>query len=184
MSIQIYKPNKSNSGCGFSFSVGVDRNSQEPVLFLSGILQHSWDPKNNRGTFIGSKDDPNKNITVKFNEFECGSIISCLRNRHEWNTFHQSNDTKTTIKLSPWDKEDSVKYYDPSSKDFKTKKQIIPAFGLSVSRSKGNTFKMPLEPGEVECIIVLLENLLSKIYMNRLDKLNKSQNSYTEPFDD
>ena len=45
MSVQIYKPNKSNSGCGFSFSMGYDKNNKEPVVFVSAILQHSWDSR-------------------------------------------------------------------------------------------------------------------------------------------
>lgn len=184
MSIQIYKPNKSNSGCGFSFTMGHDKNSKEPVVFISAILQHSWDAKNHRGTFMGSKDDPQKNISVKLNEFECGAIISSIKSRHEWNTFHQTTDTKTTIKFSPWDKESSIKQYDPQSKEYTTKKQIVPAFGLSISRSKGNTFKMPLEPGELECLSNFLNVVLTRIYDYRINKITQNSSNDIEPFDD
>ena len=39
MSLQIYKPNKSNNGFAFSFSMGDDRKSGEPVLYVSAIAQ-------------------------------------------------------------------------------------------------------------------------------------------------
>ena len=72
MSIQIYKPNKSNTGFAFNFSMGVDKRSLEPVLFVSAIAQHSWDSKKRIGSFSESKNNPEKNINLKFNEFECG----------------------------------------------------------------------------------------------------------------
>lgn len=184
MSVQIYKPNKNNSGCGFSFSMGYDKNNKEPIVFVSAILQYSWDSKSSRGTFMGNKEDAEKNITVKLNEFECGSIISAIKSRHEWNTFHQTSDTKTTIKFSPWDKEASIKSYDSKTKEYKTKKQIVPAFGLSISRANGNTFKMPLEPGELECLSSFLDLVLQKIYSHRINKITQSFNEDIEPFDD
>lgn len=183
MSLQIYKPNKNNNGCGFSFSCGQDKNSKETFVFISAILQHSWDEKNKRGTFIGSKDDPSKNITIKLNEFECGAILSAIKNRHEWNTFHKTSDSQTSIKFSPWDKKENIKTYDPSTKDFKTKSQTVPAFGLNISRPKGNSFKVPLEPGELECISSFLNTVLDSIYKKRISKL-LNNHSYTEPFDD
>ena len=33
MSLQIYKPNKSNTGSAFSFSMGYDKKTNEPTLF-------------------------------------------------------------------------------------------------------------------------------------------------------
>ncbi len=78
MSIQIYKPNKNNTGFGFSFSAGVDKKTNEPVLFVNAISQYSWN--NGSGTFQGNSNNPDKTITVKFNEFECGAIINSIKN--------------------------------------------------------------------------------------------------------
>ena len=105
---------------------------------------------------MGSKDDPNKNITVKLNEFECGSIISAIKSRHEWNTFHQTSDTKTTIKFSPWDKEASIKTYDPKTKEYKSKKQIVPAFGLSISGPVGIHLKCHSNPESLNAYLLFL----------------------------
>lgn len=175
MSIQIYKPNKNNSGFGFSFSVGNDKKSGEPVLFVNGIAQYSWN--NGSGTFQGNSNNPEKTVTVKFNEFECGAIINSMKNRYEWSTFHKSATNQTTIKLTPWDKQSKIKTYNAKTKEFQETQQTIPAFGFTISKSGGTTFKLSLEPGEAECISSFLQMLLLKIYNHRFKK------SYTEPFD-
>ena len=89
MSIQIYKPNKSNNGFAFNFSIGINKKNKEPVLYVSAIAQHSWDEKKRLGSFTENKDDPEKNINLKFNEFECGGIINAIERRYEYSTFHQ-----------------------------------------------------------------------------------------------
>ena len=74
MSISLYKPNSKNAGCAFNFKIGVNRN-KEPVVYVSAIQQYSWDDKKKSGNFSGNKDDPEKNINLKFSEFEIGGII-------------------------------------------------------------------------------------------------------------
>ena len=98
MSLTLYKPNSKNSGCAFSFRIGVNKK-YEPTLYVSAIQQFSWDASKRSGSFSGNRDNPDKNINIKFNEFECGAIISCIKNRFEYNTFHKFEDNKTTIKF-------------------------------------------------------------------------------------
>ncbi len=173
MNIQIYKPNKSNTGFGFSFSAGDDKKSGEPVLFVNGIAQYSWN--NGSGTFQGNSNNPEKTITVKFNEFECGSIINCLEKRYEWSTYHKSGENNTSIKFTPWDKVATTKSYNSQKKEYEESKQTIPAFGMTISKSGGNTFKLSLEPGECECLISFLRYLIQKIYQHRYNKSNKTK---------
>ena len=170
MSLQIYKPNKSNKGFAFSFSMGDDRKSGEPVLYMSAIAQHSWDDQKRLGSFIENKEIPEKNISLKFNEFECGAIINCLKNRFEYNTFHKFEDNKTTIKFSPWDKSSKVQKFNPAKKSYEENTQILPAFGITVTKNGNHTFKLPLEPGEVECLGVLISTILQHIYSHRINK--------------
>jgi hypothetical protein len=170
MSLQLYKPNKYNTGFGFSFSMGVDKNSGEPILFVSAIMQHSWDDKARRGTFLANKEDPEKNITLKFNEFECGSIINAVKNRFSYDTFHKFDDNKTTIKFTPWDKQVKVSKFDASTKTYKEEMQTLPAFGLTIIKNGGSTFKCSLEPGEAECLSNFLQVILSKTYEHRIKK--------------
>lgn len=177
MSISLYKPNKSNNGFAFSFSQGFDKKSQEPVLYVRAIAQHSWDEKRRIGGFSENKDNPEKNISLKFNEFECGSIISCLSGRHIYEAFHKFEDNQTIIRFTPWDKKSKVKKIDPKTKEFKESYQILPAFGVSVTRNGNQTFKISLEPGEAECLKSFISNLLTNIYSHRIDSRQKSYNA-------
>jgi hypothetical protein len=162
MSIQIYKPNKNNSGFAFSFYMGENFKDKTPILFMNAIAQHSWDASRRIGSFSANKGDPEKNISIKFNEFECGSIVSAVRNRFEWSTYHAFEENKTQIKLSPWDKKVKVSKLNSSTKEYYEENITVPAFGLSVVRNGNQTFKIPLEPGEVECLRVLCETVISK----------------------
>tara|TARA_R110002110_G_scaffold299540_1_gene513782 strand:+ start:976 stop:1530 length:555 start_codon:yes stop_codon:yes gene_type:complete len=170
MSLQIYKPNKNNTGFAFSFSMGEDRKSGEPVLYVSAIAQYAWDDKKRLGSFIENKEKPEKNLSLKFNEFECGAIISCIKNRFEYNTFHKFEDNKTTIKFSPWDKSDKIQKFNPSTKKYDSSSQTVPAFGLSITKNGSTTFKLPLEPGEAECLSRFIDTILSRLYHFRMQK--------------
>ena len=162
MSIQIYKPNKSNSGFAFSFYIGENYKDKSPILFLNAIAQHSWDSTKKVGSFSGSKEDPEKNISIKFNEFECGSIVSSIKNRYEWNTFHAFEDNKTQIKLTPWDKPVKITKMNMKTKTPYDETIKIPAFGLSIIRNGNQTFKISLEPGEAECLMALCKILIKQ----------------------
>jgi hypothetical protein len=170
MSLQIYKPNKSNTGFAFSFSMGTDRKSAEPVLYVSAIAQHSWDEHKRLGSFIENREIPEKNISLKFNEFECGAIVNCLGNRFDYNTFHKFEDNKTTIKFSPWDKIAKIQKFNPTKKTYEESTQILPAFGITLTKNGNQTFKIPLEPGEVECLKVLIKTILGHLYNHRIKK--------------
>lgn len=177
MSISIYKPNSKNTGCAFSFRYGVQKNG-EPCLFVNSIKQYSWDETKKTGNFSANSDDPSKNLSIKFNEFECGSIISSLKNRYEYNTFHNYEDNKTTIKFSPWDKQIKISSLNQSTKKFEEKMQTIPAFGISITRNGTDTFKIPLEPGEIEVIYLFIESIINRTISfrikNQIDNLKKA----------
>ena len=170
MSIQIYKPNKSNTGSAFSFSMGYDKKTNEPTLFVSAIMQHSWDDSKKRGSFIANKDIPEKTATLKFNEFECGSIINSIKNRFTYETFHKFENNKTVIKFTPWDKQSKISKYDASSKTYKETTETIPAFGMTIIKNGNLTFKISIEPGEAECLSSFLETVLGRIYKHRITR--------------
>lgn len=180
MSISIYKPNSKNTGCAFSFRYGVQKTG-EPCLFVNSIKQHSWDDSTKTGNFSANSDEPSKNLSIKFSEFECGSIISCLKNRYDYNTFHNYEDNKTTIKFSPWDKQIKVSSLNHKTKKIEESLQTIPAFGISITRNGSDTFKIPLEPGEVEVISEFIRSIINKIINFRikkqLDNINSLKNS-------
>ena len=138
MNLSLYKPNSKNSGCACNFSVGKSPNGS-PSFYVSAIQQHSWNDKTKKASFSQNKDNPEKNINVKFNEWEIGSIISAFNHRYEYSSYHTFNDNSTSIKFTPWDKQ--------------TKQgNTIPAFGMVLTRNGNQTFRIPLEPGETETL--------------------------------
>ena len=137
---------------------------------MRSIQQHSWDSNKKIGNFSSNRDDPSKNLSLKFNEFECGSLLSAFRHRHEFNTFHTYEENKTTIRVAPWDKKVKVSSLNPKTKKIEEREQTVPAFGISVTRNGSDTFKTSLEPGEVEAVTMFIKTILSKIYSYRIQK--------------
>jgi len=161
MSIQIYKPNSKNAGSAFTFSSSLDKNSSEPVFYISAIAQYSWNEDKKTGSFSGNSKNPEKTINVKITPFEAGEFISAFNDRRDYNTFHSYGGSNTTIKFSPWDKNSKISKYNPSSKSFEDQPIVLPCFGVTLSKGKSNSIKIALEPGEVEVIKILLQNFLS-----------------------
>jgi hypothetical protein len=180
MSIQIYKPNSKNAGAAFTFALSKGSNGTAPSLYISAISQFSWDEGKKIGTFGGNAKNPEKTVNVKINELECGEIISAFRDRRDFTTFHSYEGSSTTIKLSPWDKPSKISKYDPSSKSFKDEKIIIPAFGITISKGKGNSFKIAIEPGEIEVLSSLLSIFINESLKFKINKHN-SYSSKSSP---
>lgn len=169
MSISIYKPNSKNTGSGFSFQIGTSSKNYEPALFIKSILQHSWDSNKKQGSFKGNLDNPDKNITVKFSEYEVGHIIHAMRTRSTYTTFHSYESDKTNIKFMPWDKKakKSVKGADGQWEDQWIE---VPAFSVSFVRNGNQNFVIGLEPGETETVIEFLRFYLKNLFSHRFDK--------------
>lgn len=169
MSLSIYKPNSSNTGAGFSFQIGLDGKTRETVLYIKAILQHSWDSQKKQGYFKDNLENPDKNIVLKFNEFEIGHIIHALRTRNEYNTFHSFGDDKTSIRFTPWDKIVQKKQKTASG-SWEDAKVTIPAFGINFTRNGNQVFKIGLEPGESESVMELCRYILQRLYQQRVEK--------------
>lgn len=167
MSISLYKPNSKNAGCAFNFKIGVNRN-KEPVVYVSAIQQYSWDDKKKTGNFSGNKDNPEKNINLKFSEFEIGGIISSFNRRYEYSAFHSYEDNKTSIKFVPWDKQ--VKGQSGTT--------TVPAFGITFTRNGNQSFRVPLEPGEVENLDQFFKFYLKELYSHRRREEIKNLQKY------
>jgi len=153
MNLSLYKPNSKNTGCAFNFSIGLGSKGL-PALYVSAIQQHSWDDKTKTANFSQNREDSSKNINIKFNEWEVGGIISSFKNRHEYSTYHTFEENSTSIKFTPWDK--TVKIKDGS--------QVVPAFGLVLTRNGNQTFRLPLEPGETETLRGLFDFYLNELF--------------------
>jgi len=168
MNLQIYKPNAKNTGSAFNFS--IDTRNEKPVFYVNAILQHSWNSTTKTGSFSGNKDNPDKKLAIKLNEFELGEILSTLNTRIPWSGFHDFNDNKTSIGLTPWDKPKKVKDKNGNYHEFKS-----PAFGFTVTRNGSQTFRISLEPGEVEVLKRLIATFFD-LFLASTSKANNNKN--------
>ena len=84
-------------------------------------------------------------------------MLSAFANRNEYSTFHSFEENKTSIKFTPWDKQ--VKVQD--------KTITVPAFGAVFTRNGNQTFRIPLEPGEVQALTEFLRFYLNELYKHR-----------------
>jgi hypothetical protein len=175
MNLSLYKPNSKNSGCAFNFSVGLGKKGL-PALYTSAILQYSWDPKSKTANFSNNREDSDKNINVKFNEWEVGAIISAFDNRYEYSTYHTFDENSTSIKFTPWDKQQKTK----------DGQQTVPAFGIVFTRNGNQVFRLPLEPGEVETLKCLLKRFLNELFTASQEKYKQAskQKARTSPPDE
>lgn len=190
MSISLYKPNSKNTGCGFSFQSGIDKKTKQTTLYVKAIKQHSWDSNKKQGYFAQNSKNPDKNIAIKFNEFECGEIINAIKNRKEYSTFHSFGEDKTVIKFSPWDKKSKKSFKNPDTDQWEEKWITVEAFSFSFTRNGNQLFGIGIEPGEAQCILEFMRFILKTIYKERhqseIAKINysdKSKNEEPEPED-
>jgi hypothetical protein len=170
MSLSLYKPNAKNAGCGFSFQPGLDAKTRDPSFYIKAIKQHSWDASKKRGYFQGNVGKTDKNIIVKFNEYELGSLIYAFKTRTEYNTFHTFKDDKTIIKLAPWDKKAKKSVKNEQTGQWEDKWFVVDAFSLSLTRNGNQQFGIGVEPGEAEVISELMRFSLHNLFNVRLNK--------------
>ena len=170
MSLSLYKPNAKNAGCGFSFQPGLDAKTRDPSFYVKAIKQHSWDASKKRGYFQGNVGKTDKNIIVKFNEYELGSLIYAFKTRTEYNTFHTFKDDKTIIKLAPWDKKAKKSVKNEETGQWEDKWFVVDAFSLSLTRNGNQQFGIGVEPGEAEVISELMRFSLHNLFNVRLNK--------------
>ena len=170
MSLSLYKPNSKNTGCGFSFQAGLDAKTRDPSFYIKSIKQHTWDNDKKRGYFQENVGDPDKNIIVKFNEFELGSFIHAFRTRGEYNTFHTFNNDKTIIKLAPWDKKTKKSVKNEETGNWEDQWATVKAFSLSLTRNGNQKFGIGIDPGEAEVISQLMKFSLHNLFNVRLNK--------------
>lgn len=185
MSLSIYKPNSKNTGSGFSFQLGLNPKNNESVLYIKSIKQHSWDSNKKQGYFQENVGNPDKNITVKFNEFEIGNMIYAISTSTEYSTFHSYQEDKTSIKLGPWDKKAKKSIKNPDTGEWEEVWEKVKAYSLSFTRNGNQNFSIGLEAGEAVAVNEFFRFCLQRIYQDRTDKQLaeiRSKSSNKAPF--
>lgn len=96
--IQLYHPNKSNTGSAASFWF----SERDNVVYATILKQSGWDDKSRNGTFKASMADPLKKTNIKFSFVEvCGILDSIERNR-SFSSYHDNEDFSKSIKFEPY----------------------------------------------------------------------------------
>lgn len=155
--IQIYKPNPSNTGCAFSFSLGQNKQG-EPCVYLNGVKQASWNPQTKKGSFSENAKDPEKSVALKFNEFELGGFIQAIENYSEYKTFHTFEQNQTSISFKPYAKKDGSK-----------------AFSFGITRNSTLKFGVGIELSEAVVLREFLKFCLQEIFLFRQAQRNNAQ---------
>lgn len=156
MIIQYYKPNSNNTGCAFGFQLGSSNKSKEPTLFMTAIQQFSWNEKTKNGSFSENFKNPEKSISLKFNENEIGGFIYAIEQYVDFSTFHTYEENKTSISFKPY-----------------TKKNGQKAFSFSVVRNSANKFGIGLEMSEAYSLLQFFKFTLNQIYSSRISSNEK-----------
>lgn len=185
MSLSLYKPNPKNTGCGFSFQLGINNKNHESTLYVKSIKQHSWNEAKKQGYFQENIGNPDKNITIKFNEYEIGNLIYAVSTRQEYSTFHSFKEDKTSIKLTPWDKKAKRSLKNKETGEWEEQWVTIKAYSFSLTRNGNQNFSIALEPGEAVAINEFLRFCLQRIYTERTDKqLAEIKSKFSKPTSD
>lgn len=146
-----YKPNAKVSGALFNLHLSEKRD----CVYLSSLLQASWNDETKKGSFSANREDKDKNLSCKFNLDELGGMLHALNTMGTWEQFHNFNDNKTKFKLAVWDRSSMNK---PN------------AMGFSVIRNGAAKFSMSYEPGEIECLKIFLTEAIKEIMWNKNQK--------------
>ncbi|MDB4761422.1 hypothetical protein OAG04_00260 [bacterium] len=180
MKFTLYKPNAKNTGSAFTFDATKD-NSGKPVLFVSMIQQYSWDDQKKTGSFKQNAKNPDKSTTIKLTEVEAGEFISSFKTRIPFIGFHKTQEKTTVIKLTPWDKNRTIKNKNVQG-EWTEQNYKTPAWGFTITKDSSQYFKLPMEAGEAEALSILLEHYIKESFTAQAAAYKKtSNNSYQKP---
>jgi len=154
--INFYKPNSKNTGCAFGFRMGTQGKNNEPCVYMTSVKQYSWNEKTKNGSFSGNYKDPEKSISVKFNETEISGFIYAVEKYKKFNAYHTFDDNSTSIMFSPY-----------------KKKNGEDAFSFTVTRNSSNKFGIGLEISEAYLISEFFKYALHALFSYRKNEQSK-----------
>jgi len=96
--IQLYHPNKNNTGFACSFS----QSDKDNTIFATLLKQAGWNAQQGIGTFKESRNDPKKNVNIKLETVEATAILDCIDRGRAFSTMHDGEKQIKCIQFSPW----------------------------------------------------------------------------------
>lgn len=154
--INFYKPNSQSTGCAFGFRMGTQGKNYEPCVYMTAVKQYSWDSSKKTGSFSGNHKNPEKSLSVKFNETEISGFIYAVEKYEKFSAYHTFDDNSTSIMFSPYKKK--------SGED---------AFSYTVTRNSSNKFGMGVEMSEAYLMCQFFKHALDKIFSYRIEANKK-----------
>ena len=162
MALNIFKPNKNNTGFAFSFNFGLDQKSRWS-LYVSSIAQHSWNEQTKSGSFKENAQNPEKKLNTKFDIFEASGLVDALVNKISWKAFHSSDAGNVRINLNA---------FVPKGQN------TVQGFFLNIVKDDNKEFKIPVSLSEARALAIYLETGLQKNFLQNIeDELSRMENA-------
>lgn len=162
MSLEIYKPNKSNAGSAASFQISRNQKTNEPSLYVRIVRQSGWDDRTKTGSFKENWNKDGEFIALKFTETECASIMNVVADwtfKEKFSTVHVfqgvESSSKTSISFSPYEKKMTKGTF---------------AYGLSVIRDGNQRFSISLEKAEAVLLSEFLRRFIQEVFSYKIKK--------------
>ncbi len=157
MSLPIYKPNASNKGSAFTFNFGPTKKGGdlkgELALYVSTVLQASWNASAKTGSFKENANNPAKKCNVKLSLFEVGGLINSIKRRVEFKGYHTFPGSAGSVQFS----------FTPATKD-----DVFMGFRFSILRSSDKAvFAIGIAPHEAEVLSSFLDFGLKTHFSNK-----------------
>jgi len=96
--ISFYHPNSKNTGFACSFS----QSPKDGSIYGTLIKQAGWDNEKKIGSFLGSRNDPTKNVTINLGQVEVGAILDCIDRNRPFSSVHDTGKLMKGIQFIPW----------------------------------------------------------------------------------
>ena len=96
--IQFYKPNAKMTGSACQFYL----NNNDGSFFSTLIKQASWDANKKTGSFQANKNDPTKNVIIKFSPKEIAGILDAMERNVEYKGYHRSAQQTVQFTFGPY----------------------------------------------------------------------------------
>lgn len=166
--LQLYRPNKENTGCALSFGFGASKKSNEVNLYVGAIKQASWDAATGNGSFKANAKNPEKTVNVKMSDWEVGGLIAALTGVDRFTAYHENSFAKTvtTMTVSAYI---PLKVKDSKGQWVENTEQIQRGFSVYINRDKTLEFKAAISFGEAATIVEFLRVGIQEKFMTTSD---------------
>ncbi len=157
MSVTIYKPNAANKGSLFSFNFGPAKKGGDGkgdlALYISTVLQATWDAQRKTGSFKENSKDPKKTCNIKLTEFEVGGLMNSIQRRVEFKGYHTFPGSNSSTQFS----------FTPNEKE-----GVFNGFVFSILRGSDKAvFRIGIGPHECVTLYSFLDFGLKTLFSNR-----------------